>query len=409
MCIADDLQKRGDTSAALLPVSVTPPDSAIEENHFLDVLQSARRRNVHRVAAGAPLEFDDLTRVAWQSEWPQCDDGWAVQRPMFAWAHAQGARTLLTGLWSDQVFFVTGYLSDLFAQLRWRLLAAHLHEYGRWFVDADPSYFRSRLRRELFYNQTPHAWRARFRPVRDALARRQRTPFLKPDWTTRARRARTSVNRPRTATAHARDVYQVIRTTSHRLQFEADEKLAAGCGIESVTPFLDRDVIAFLMSIPGDVVNRDGVPRALLRESMRGIVPDVILNRKWRAEGLSSPAVGRSRADVYLSTSSPLHAARASGLLPDNRPVKLESMELIGLECWSRAFFSDTLTPPQPSAKGACESMKPAATPSKDGDARLPYSAPTLTIHGDLRTITAAKGSNRDEAGQPKTYNATMP
>jgi hypothetical protein len=36
--------------------------------------------------------------------------------------------------------------------------------------------------------------------------------------------------------------------------------------------------------------------------------------------------------------------------------------------------------------------------------AKLPYSAPKLTIHGDLRTITAAKGSNKVEAGQPKTF-----
>jgi hypothetical protein len=37
--------------------------------------------------------------------------------------------------------------------------------------------------------------------------------------------------------------------------------------------------------------------------------------------------------------------------------------------------------------------------------AKLPYSAPKLTIHGDLRTITAAKAGNKVEAGQPKTFS----
>jgi asparagine synthase (glutamine-hydrolysing) len=407
MCIARDLQEGGDSSIALLPISVLP-ESPTEETQFLDILKSVRGP-VHCVAPGPPLAADELTSAAWHSEWPRCDDGWAVQRPMIAWARAHGARTLLTGHWSDQLFFATGYLSDLFARLAWRQVSAHLHEYARWFVDADRSYFRSRFRREVFFNLTSHAWRARFRPVRNALTRSHAKPFLNPAWTARTRRARPSVNRTRAATAHARDIYQVIRTMSHRLQFEADEKLAAGCGIEAVTPFLDRDLIAFLMSIPGDVVNRNGVPRALLRDSMRGIVPDAILARRWRAEGFSSPAFGRRRAEAYLSASIPLRAAHAAGLLPDSRPAGPDSVELIGLECWSRAFFSDTLAPPRPSAKGACESMEPPATPNKDGDARLPYSAPTLTVHGDLRTITAAKGSNRDEAGQPKTYNATMP
>jgi hypothetical protein len=172
----------------------------------------------------------------------------------------------------------------------------------------------------------------------------------------------------------------VLRAMAHRLQFEADEKLASGCAIESVTPFLDRDVIAFLMSIPGETQTRNGVPRALLRDAMRGIVPDAILRRRWCADPVASAA-----------------------------PSDAVSPEFLGLESWSRAFFSDTLTAPQPSAKGACESMKTPDAPRKDGDERLPYSAPRLTVHGDLRTITAAKESDRAEAGQPKTFSGGMP
>jgi hypothetical protein len=36
---------------------------------------------------------------------------------------------------------------------------------------------------------------------------------------------------------------------------------------------------------------------------------------------------------------------------------------------------------------------------------KLPYSAPRLTIHGNLQTITAAKGGNRTDGGAPKTFN----
>lgn len=53
--------------------------------------------------------------------------------------------------------------------------------------------------------------------------------------------------------------------------------------------------------------------------------------------------------------------------------------------------------------------MNTPDAPRKDGDERLPYSAPRLTVHGDLRTITTAKGSDRTEAGQPKTFSGGMP
>jgi asparagine synthase (glutamine-hydrolysing) len=407
-CIADDLRKTGETDAPLLSVSFTPPDDCSEENRLIAAVESSRRVRVHRVAVGPPSDLHDATRDAWHSEWPRVDDGWCAQRRMVEWAREQGARTLLTGLWSDQIAFTTGYLSDLFVRLQWRRIAAHLAEYSRWFVDADPSYFRSRFRRDLVFNLTPHWIRARLRPLQ-AWRNTPGAAAINPAWTVRTTRRRPSVNRPPAASAHARAVYQVIRSTSRRLQFEADEKLAASSGLEAVSPFLDRDVIAYLMSIPGEVVNHHGVPRALLRDAMRGIVPDVVLRRRWRMEGLSSAAFAQARAQAYVSVPMTFRAARAAKLVTEDEPVTARSIESMGLECWSRAFFSDTLAPRRPSVEGASESMKSASAPKDHGETRLPYSPPTLTVHGDLRTVTAAKEGNRDEAGQPKTYSQSMP
>lgn len=53
--------------------------------------------------------------------------------------------------------------------------------------------------------------------------------------------------------------------------------------------------------------------------------------------------------------------------------------------------------------------MDASATKTQDGGTKQPYSPPKLTVHGDLRTITAAKQSDRAEAGQPKTFNSGMP
>ena len=46
-----------------------------------------------------------------------------------------------------------------------------------------------------------------------------------------------------------------------------------------------------------------------------------------------------------------------------------------------------------------------APTRSNAGSDKLPYSPPRLTIHGNLQTITAAKGGNRTDGGEPKTFN----
>jgi asparagine synthase (glutamine-hydrolysing) len=65
---------------------------------------------------------------------------------------------------------------------------------------------------------------------------------------------------------------------------EHANKGAASFQLDAAHPFLDRDVIAFLMSIPGAAINRDGVPKAILRDAVRNPLPHEIRARRWKAE-----------------------------------------------------------------------------------------------------------------------------
>ncbi len=341
LCLADDLRRSGDREVPLVPLSCrTSDDPSTDENRFIRLLERERGLRVRRLALDPPGSIERLRRLVWHSEAPLLDDGWCALEPLLVAAKGSGAKILLTGLWSDQLFFSTGYLVDLFWKLEWGRIAQHIDEYARWFVDADASYFRARFRRELLHGLTPSRLRSALRPFRTAFV----TPCgglpVSRAIAARLRRRRSHVDHPAYRTAHGRNIYQAVRAKSHRLQFEADEKMAAGHGLEHVTPFLDRDVIAYLMSIPGDIQTRDGVPRALLRDAMRGIVPDPILQRRWRDE---HTALARARRQAYLSTQIPLRACAELGFVPHATAVDDDPLRPIGLEIWSRIFFSDTL------------------------------------------------------------------
>jgi hypothetical protein len=45
-------------------------------------------------------------------------------------------------------------------------------------------------------------------------------------------------------------------------------------------------------------------------------------------------------------------------------------------------------------------------TKQRETGKKRPYSKPKLTVHGDLRVITAFKGSNRQESGRPRTWSS---
>jgi hypothetical protein len=146
--------------------------------------------------------------------------------------------------------------------------------------------------------------------------------------------------RPRFHDAHAGAIYQTVRLLARRLQLEIDEKLHAGCGIETATPFLDREVIAFVMSVPGEILTCDGVPRRLLRDALRGIVPEAILQRRWRDESSASSAAACADLDSAAPGAGLVQCIGHRWLRPGTSSAGVP-VAFRGLEVWARRFFSD--------------------------------------------------------------------
>src|SRR6185436_19635216 len=84
---------------------------------------------------------------------------------------------------------------------------------------------------------------------------------------------------------HAAQYYRHV-TAGHYVNVIRRQKAAGQMrGMDVAYPFRDRDLVAFLMAIPGDIVNWRGVPKGLLRQSLTGILPDAIRDRRWKADG----------------------------------------------------------------------------------------------------------------------------
>ena len=67
-----------------------------------------------------------------------------------------------------------------------------------------------------------------------------------------------------------------------------DDLNAMFFSIENRSPFLDRDLFEFSTTIPTKHLVQDARAKAVLRESMRGIVPDKILDNR-RKVGFNAP------------------------------------------------------------------------------------------------------------------------
>jgi asparagine synthetase B (glutamine-hydrolysing) len=162
--------------------------------------------------------------------------------------------------------------------------------------------------------------------------------------------------------ANERNIYNSVRAMYSLQGIERCDRIAAHHELEYAYPFLDRDLVGFLMAVPGELVCKNGVPKALLRSAMKGVLPTSIVERKWKADGSAEFNRGVARdLPQYLSLFREGAKTIELGLLDaeelsegierlrvnfhnDGCNSTRQFTDLVGLELWLQTFFRKSET-----------------------------------------------------------------
>jgi len=192
---------------------------------------------------------------------------------------------MLTGHWGDQTLVEQAYLVDLFRRFAWGEVREHLEKFQWWCPDVDPRHFQQRFLSDVGRSYLPGTLLMLLRQLRDVVGAGAAGRM---GYTKAFRRRREGLPKAMRhgveASAHAAALYSMVRSNYHVLCMESQNKLAAASGVEMRFPFLDRDLIAFLLSIPGEMQTWKGTHKALLRYGMSGILPASIAGRRGKAD-----------------------------------------------------------------------------------------------------------------------------
>lgn len=282
-CLAETLSRRGSAPCpAIFGASYIPPaGSPADERAFLEEIERQYGVAIDRVPVEPIGMLSGAREAVRQVEVPFLDEQWSTAITFLETVQRRGARVLLTGHWGDQVLVEQAYLVDLVRRQAWRQARRHLVEYGRWFTDADPRWFKRRFVLDLVKYSVP----ATLLPQLQRLRRRPNRAWYGARLTTHAWWRQRPVFAGLTSrSTHARSLYEQARSGHHLLCMEWNNKVGAMHGLDMAFPFLDRDLVTFLMAIPGEMQTWQGVPKALLREAMRGVLPEAIARRTWKAD-----------------------------------------------------------------------------------------------------------------------------
>jgi asparagine synthase (glutamine-hydrolysing) len=255
------------------------PGTPSDERAFVRALEDGAGVRIERIAQRSGF-MDCLADDVGAAESAMVD-GLARQSRagMEAMRRAQIGR-VLTGHWGDQLLSDSAYLLDLVRSGRWRLLRQHA---TGWNVDARR--LAGRVVRYVAARHLPAPLTAAARRARGGGGAAWRAPWFTPRFRQLLReRASRQPLPPVDGSWHAAAIYRETRRPYHLQCLEWNTRMFAMHGLEISFPYMDCDLIQFLMGMPGDMQSHAGVPRALVREAMRGVVPERIACRRDKGE-----------------------------------------------------------------------------------------------------------------------------
>jgi asparagine synthase (glutamine-hydrolysing) len=366
--LSETLRRSAETSHPItFALSHSASDGSwADENAFVADIEGAYGVGIERIPIGPTELLNGWHGSVLHTEDPLVDLKWGTTHALLSSASRRGAKVLLSGHWGDEVLFDQAYLLDLFGRLEWRTICNHLNEYGRWYTEEqDLSRFFKRLfLRQLVARHVPQVLRPTLRSIRNAIVKSK----WDAPWCSQTLRGhlthRSSISplrQNRSTSAHFNSLYWEVRSGYPVMCMEWNNKIASMFQLEHAFPFLDRDLLSFLMSLPGEAQTWGGVPKALLREAMTGIVPITIRKRTWKGDFTDKVAEGIDHNYCLLSEYLLSHEVSCDvgyvdrkilrTALADFRNVIRSSTNgipaanlgrLVGVEIWLRTFLQDT-------------------------------------------------------------------
>ena len=213
-------------------------------------------------------------------DYPGQDPYYYLVQAILQAAHQDGVRVLLSGFYGDDLYSGSEYW------LANSLMRGHLRQAARLLVQAArQGSLKWNLLELNLRGMLPTGLKKKYRGLRP------RTPEWV-EWISPQLAARTglaSLNNPADTQPKFRLPGQQARYSSlfsigYPESFSGYQIFGWESGVEFVFPFADRRIVEFLLALPGEQVGLPGLSRRILREAMKGRLPEPVRQRQGKTD-----------------------------------------------------------------------------------------------------------------------------
>jgi asparagine synthase (glutamine-hydrolysing) len=267
-----------------------PDDEALSEEKYIDLVSRSAGTISHKIRPDLHDLPSDIDHLVHNQGEPFNGLSIYAQYRVFQKAHEVGIKVMLDGQGADELL---GGYQGISRMTRLASMVRHGQPLRAMFFAMRLALLRRDIPIQTLIKQG-------LLQVQQSLPRRvcpRKTPGTRPAWIDSdwvQSHSLQSSHRLDIDVDYPRDVlrtylHQAVETTSlpHLLRYEDRNSMAFS--IESRVPFLTPQFAELMLSLPEEfLVDRNGVAKSIFRQAMRGLVPDVILDRKDKI-GFTTP------------------------------------------------------------------------------------------------------------------------
>ena len=282
--LMDKLNKQGHVNEKIKLFTASFNDISIDESPFAARVAEQTNSTFYRVFPQANELLKDLENLIYCQDVPIWSTSTYAQYRVMQKAKETGVKVVLDGQGGDELFggyhsYMYNYWSEILRQFKLGKLHKEMKGFMPWHL------------RYLFFAKQ----HLRFSTIRKlpAFAQYQINRnyfgdlyYFNPQFLNENKNRLTAAPVPKNLN---KMLVQEFTNTRLKAYLKCEDRCSMWHSVESRTPFADDiNLIEYAFQLPSTFKIKNGVNKHILRESMRGVVPDIILNRKDKM-GFATP------------------------------------------------------------------------------------------------------------------------
>jgi asparagine synthase (glutamine-hydrolysing) len=247
-------------------------DPRFDERRYIEEILSVTSAEANYTFPNAQGLLEDLPRLIWHQDEPFGSTSIYAQWRVMKLAAERGVRVMLDGQGGDELLagyhpYFDTYWGLLLHRAQLGDLAREWSAYRRLYGASPMS-----LLQHTLFAVMPDSIRRTVRAKRSA-------PGIHPEFAAQFRQRRTDIQEPRAGNPFSRRLRREMMQTNLPGLLHYEDRNSMAHSIEARVPFLDYRLVEFAFSLPDEQKIKDGSTKAILRNSMKGILPEKIRTR----------------------------------------------------------------------------------------------------------------------------------